>query len=163
MSLRRRSLFHRGLGRRSLLLLVVARARCTTRGNTTCSAGSSNRGACVRPDVSSPRHRSWCIGNAAKDSRRKHLPLVDVAIRFFVTRGLVVIVVARASVLLLRWLLGRLGRVRSLAAIGRLLTVATLSPVHNLTTLVVRIGRASAKGRPAPGGAGARCRAWSDP
>ena len=162
MLLRRRGLFRRGYIWRSLLLLV-ALARCTTRGSTTCLTGSSNRGACVRPDASSPRYWGRCTGNADKDSQSKHLPLVFVAIRFVITRGLVVIVVARASVLLLRWLLGRLGRVRSLAAIGRLLTVATLSPVHNLTTLVVRIGRASAKGRPAPGGAGARCRAWSDP
>ena len=104
----------------------------------------SNRGACAQPDALSPRHWDRCTGNVATDCRNWHLPLVGVAIRFVINQGLVVIVVARASVLLLRWLLKRLDRLRSLAAMGRLHPVASLSPIDTLSTLVVRMGRASA-------------------
>ena len=53
-------------------------------------------------------------------------------------------------------MLGGLGKDRSLAAKGRLRTVATLFPVGTLATFVVQIGRASAPCMLAPGGAGAR-------
>ena len=86
-------------------------------------------------------------GNDAKDSRSKHLPLVDSAICFVITRRIVVLVVDMASVLLLRLDVGKTGEGTVPGRLYRHKVDAYRShlvPVDALIFWVVRIGQDSA-------------------